>query len=198
MPVTPRDRRSHADPFAPINFDVNVGYSRHAANRMQAAERPDRAMSAAPSPKNDDPRDEATQAATSLPSGGTWSGRFAEPVSARMQRFNASIDFDRRLADVDIAASLAHARMLAHTNIISADDLRAIESGLAQIGTEIERGEFQFTRDLEDIHFNIERRLTTLVGDAGKRLHTARSRNDQVATDLRLWLRGAIDALIAQ
>ena len=115
-----------------------------------------------------------------------------------MQRFNASIDFDRRLADVDIAASLAHARMLAHTNIISTDDLRAIESGLAQIRTEIERGEFQFARELEDIHFNIERRLITLVGDAGKRLHTARSRNDQVATDLRLWLRSAIDALIGE
>jgi argininosuccinate lyase len=165
---------------------------------MQAAERLDRAMSASPSPKNDDPRDEATPVATSLPPGGTWSGRFAEPMSARMQRFNASIDFDQRLADVDIAASLAHARMLAHTNIISADDLRAIESGLAQIRTEIERGEFPFTRDLEDIHFNIERRLTALVGDAGKRLHTARSRNDQVATDLRLWLRGAIDALIGE
>jgi argininosuccinate lyase len=155
-------------------------------------------MSAAPSPKNDDARHEATPAATPLPSGGTWSGRFAEPMSARMQRFTASIDFDRRLAEVDIAASLAHARMLAHTEIISADDLRAIESGLAQIRTEIERGEFQFARELEDIHFNIERRLITLVGDAGKRLHTARSRNDQVATDLRLWLRGAIDALIAQ
>jgi argininosuccinate lyase len=155
-------------------------------------------MSAAPSPKNDDPRDEATPVATSLPSGGTWSGRFTEPMSARMQRFNASIAFDRRLADVDITASVAHARMLAHTNIISADDLRAIESGLAQIRTEIERGEFEFTRDLEDIHLNIEQRLTTLVGDAGKRLHTARSRNDQVATDLRLWLRGAIDALIGE
>src|SRR5438067_7778712 len=155
-------------------------------------------MSAGPFPKNDDARDEATPPATSLTSGGTWSGRFAEPMSARMERFNASIDFDQRLAEVDIAASLAHARMLAHTNIISADDLRAIESGLAQIRTGIECGEFKFTRDLEDIHFNIERRLTTLVGDAGKRLHTARSRNDQVATDLRLWLRSAIDGLSAQ
>src|SRR5436309_8420408 len=155
-------------------------------------------MSAAPSPKNDDARDEATPAASSLPSGGTWSGRFAEPMSARMQRFNASIDFDRRLAEVDIVASRAHARMLAHTKVISADDLRAIESGLAQIQGEIERGEFEFTRALEDVHFNIERRLTALVGDAGKRLHTARSRNDQVATDLRLWLRAAIDSLSAK
>jgi argininosuccinate lyase len=119
-------------------------------------------------------------------------------MSARMQRFNASIDFDRRLGEVDIAASRAHARMLAETNVISADDLRAIESGLAQIQREIVRGEFVFTRELEDIHFNIERRLIALVGDAGKRLHTARSRNDQVATDLRLWLRGAIDALSAE
>jgi len=115
-----------------------------------------------------------------------------------MQRFNASIDFDRRLAEVDIAASRAHARMLAHTSIISADDLHAIESGLAQIERDIERGEFAFSRELEDIHFNIERRLIALIGDSGKRLHTARSRNDQVATDLRLWLRGAIDDLSAQ
>jgi len=155
-------------------------------------------MSAAPSPKNDAEPEQATPAASSLPSGGTWSGRFSEPMSARMQRFNASIDFDRRLADVDIAASRAHARMLAQTSIISADDLRAIESGLAQIQREIERGEFAFSRELEDIHFNIERRLTAIVGDAGKRLHTARSRNDQVATDLRLWLRAAIDGLSAQ
>src|SRR5690242_1298438 len=155
-------------------------------------------MSAAPSPKNDAEPEQATPAASSLPSGGTWSGRFSEPMSARMQRFNASIDFDRRLADVDIAASRAHARMLAQTSIISADDLRAIESGLAQIQREIERGEFVFSRELEDIHFNIERRLTAIVGDAGKRLHTARSRNDQVATDLRLWLRAAIDGLSAQ
>ncbi|HEY4137994.1 MAG TPA: argininosuccinate lyase [Casimicrobiaceae bacterium] len=155
-------------------------------------------MAAAPSPKNDAKPEQATPAASSLPSGGTWSGRFAEPMSARMQRFNASIDFDRRLGEVDIAASRAHARMLAETTVISADDLRAIESGLAQIQHEIERGEFVFTRELEDIHFNIERRLIALVGDAGKRLHTARSRNDQVATDLRLWLRGAVDALSAE
>ena len=155
-------------------------------------------MSAAPSPKNDETPDQATPVASSLPSGGSWSGRFAEPMSARMQRFNASIDFDRRLADVDIAASRAHARMLAHTKIISEEDLRAIESGLAQIEDEITQGEFVFARELEDIHFNIERRLTSLVGDAGKRLHTARSRNDQVATDLRLWLRGAIDSLSTQ
>jgi argininosuccinate lyase len=115
-----------------------------------------------------------------------------------MQRFNASVDFDRRLAAADIAGSLAHARMLAANGVISADDCAAIERGLGQIAGEIERGEFRFMRELEDVHFNIERRLIDLIGDAGKRLHTARSRNDQVATDIRLWLRGAIDGLSAQ
>jgi argininosuccinate lyase len=115
-----------------------------------------------------------------------------------MQRFNASIGFDRRLAAVDIAGSLAHARMLASRQVISAQDLTDIERGLATIRGEIERGEFAWTPDLEDVHFAIEKRLTALVGDAGKRLHTARSRNDQVATDLRLWLRDAIDALAGQ
>jgi argininosuccinate lyase len=126
------------------------------------------------------------------------SGRFGEPMSERMERFNASVDFDRRLAAVDIAASLAHARMLAATGIISAGDLADIERGMAQIRGEIERDEFAWRRDLEDLHVNIEHRLIELVGDAGKRLHTARSRNDQVATDLRLWLREASDALAGQ
>jgi argininosuccinate lyase len=126
------------------------------------------------------------------------SGRFEEPMSERMQRFNASTDFDRRLARVDIAASLAHARMLSATGIIAAADLAAIERGMREIVAEIERGEFIWRRELEDVHSNIEQRLIALVGDAGKRLHTARSRNDQVATDLRLWLREAIDALADQ
>ena len=154
-------------------------------------------MSNAPSPKNHGSPPDSTSAATSVPSDGTWSGRFAEPMSARMQRFNASVDVDRRLAEVDIAGSLAHARMLAATGIISVDDCVAIERGLGQIAGEIERGEFRFTREFEDVHFNIERRLIDLIGDAGKRLHTARSRNDQVATDIRLWLRRAIDGLSA-
>jgi argininosuccinate lyase len=119
-------------------------------------------------------------------------------MSERMQRFNASVDFDRRLASADIAGSLAHARMLAATGVLSTADLAAIERGLRQIEGEIERGEFVWTRALEDVHLNIEHRLTALVGDAGKRLHTARSRNDQVATDTRLWLRGAVDALAVQ
>jgi argininosuccinate lyase len=123
------------------------------------------------------------------------SGRFGEPMSERMQRFNASVDFDRRLAAVDIAASLAHARMLAGSKIIPAADLADIEKGLKQVGREIECGEFAWRRDLEDVHSNIEHRLIELIGEPGKRLHTARSRNDQVATDLRLWLREAIDAL---
>jgi argininosuccinate lyase len=124
-----------------------------------------------------------------------WSGRFNEPVAERVKRFTASVDFDRRLASADIAGSLAHARMLASVGVLSAADLSAIERGLETIRGEIERGAFAWSRDLEDVHLNIEHRLTALVGDAGKRLHTARSRNDQVATDLRLWLRGAIDDL---
>ena len=136
--------------------------------------------------------------ATPVPPGGTWSGRFGEPMSERMQRFNASVDFDQRLARADIAGSRAHARMLADRRILSADDLEAIERGLAIIEHEIESGAFVWQRALEDVHLNIERRLTALVGDAGKRLHTARSRNDQVATDIRLWLREAIDALAAR
>ena len=129
---------------------------------------------------------------------GGWSGRFSEPVSALVKRFTASVGFDQRLADVDIKGSIAHARMLAAMNIISAADLADIERGMAQIRAEIARGEFSWSSDLEDVHLNIERRLTDIVGDAGKRLHTGRSRNDQVATDMRLWLRGAIDALSTQ
>jgi len=151
-----------------------------------------------PHPSSDPDNHQAPIVATPVPSGGTWSGRFAEPMSERMQRFNASVDFDRRLAEADIAGSLAHAKMLATRGILSAEDLAAIERGLHAIEREIATGTFVWQRALEDVHFNIERRLTALVGDAGKRLHTARSRNDQVATDLRLWLRDAIDALTAQ
>ena len=129
---------------------------------------------------------------------GAWSGRFAEPVSELVKRYTASVEFDRRLAHVDIQGSLAHARMLAAVSILTAQDLADIERGLAQVRTEIDEGKFAWSIDHEDVHLNIERRLTQIVGDAGKRLHTARSRNDQVATDLRLWLRGAIDALAGQ
>ncbi|MGS0740789.1 argininosuccinate lyase [Glaciimonas sp. GG7] len=122
-----------------------------------------------------------------------WSARFSEPVSDLVKRYTASVFFDKRLAEVDIQGSLAHADMLAHQNIINADDFAAIKQGMAQIQDEIGTGKFEWLLDLEDVHLNIEKRLTELVGDAGKRLHTGRSRNDQVATDIRLYLRGAID-----
>src|SRR5437899_7480983 len=127
-----------------------------------------------------------------------WSGRFKEPVDEQVKRFTASVGFDQRLAKQDIRGSLAHARMLAACGILSRRDLTAIERGLARVGREIDRGRFKWSLEAEDVHFNIERRLTALVGEAGKRLHTARSRNYQVATDLRLWLRGAIDDLSTQ
>ena len=127
----------------------------------------------------------------------TWAGRFSEPMSEVVKRYTASVAFDRRLWRHDIRASLAHATMLARQEIISAADLADIERGMAQIAEEIEAGTFVWSLDLEDVHLNIEKRLTTLVGDAGKRLHTGRSRNDQVATDIRLYLRDAIDDILS-
>jgi argininosuccinate lyase len=126
----------------------------------------------------------------------TWSGRFAEPVSDLVKRYTASVAFDQRLAEFDIQGSLAHARMLARQGIIAAADLSAIESGMAQILEDIRSHRFAWSIDQEDVHLNIEKRLTELIGDAGKRLHTARSRNDQVATDVRLYLRAAIDDIL--
>jgi argininosuccinate lyase len=126
-----------------------------------------------------------------------WSARFSEPVSDLVKRYTASVSFDKRLADVDIQGSLAHAEMLAHQGIISRQDYEDIQRGMAQIQTEIASGNFEWLLDLEDVHLNIEKRLTELVGDAGKRLHTGRSRNDQVATDIRLYLRSAIDDVIS-
>jgi argininosuccinate lyase len=123
-----------------------------------------------------------------------WSARFSEPVSELVKRYTASVDFDQRLAQADIRASLAHAQMLSEQGIISSADFNAIVEGMAKIKAEIDRHEFVWSVDLEDVHLNIERRLTLLIGDAGKRLHTARSRNDQVATDIRLWLRDVIDS----
>ncbi|OHC62282.1 MAG: argininosuccinate lyase [Rhodocyclales bacterium GWA2_65_19] len=122
-----------------------------------------------------------------------WSGRFSEPVSELVKRYTASVFFDRRMWRQDIRASLAHARMLARQDIIAVADLAAIEQGMATITREIEAGSFNWNLDDEDVHLNIEKRLTALVGDSGKRLHTGRSRNDQVATDIRLWLRDTID-----
>lgn len=125
-----------------------------------------------------------------------WSARFSEPVSDLVKRYTASVNFDQRLAGFDIQGSLAHADMLASIGIISDDDQAAIQSGMAQILGEIEAGQFVWSIDLEDVHLNIEKRLVELIGDAGKRLHTGRSRNDQVATDIRLWLRSEIDISI--
>jgi argininosuccinate lyase len=122
-----------------------------------------------------------------------WGGRFDGGPSAIMQEINASIDFDKRLAGEDIAASLAHADMLAAQKIISPEDAASISDGLRQIETEIAGGRFVFRRELEDIHLNIESRLREIAGEAAARLHTARSRNDQVATDFRLWVRSACD-----
>jgi argininosuccinate lyase len=127
-----------------------------------------------------------------------WSGRFAEPVADFVLRYTASVGFDQRLALVDIEGSLAHAAMLAHVGVLSAADLADIERGMAAIRAEIESGAFNWQLALEDVHLNVERRLTELIGDAGKRLHTGRSRNDQVATDMRLYLRGALDQVLVQ
>lgn len=122
-----------------------------------------------------------------------WSARFSEPVSDLVKRYTASVFFESRLAPFDIQGSLAHAEMLCHVGVISQPDYEAIQQGMATILDEIQTGKFTWQLALEDVHLNIEKRLVELVGDAGKRLHTGRSRNDQVATDIRLWLRDEID-----
>ena len=124
-----------------------------------------------------------------------WSALFSEPMSDLVKRYTSSVFFDKRLWQADITGSLAHADMLAAQGIIDSADHASIQQGMAQIIVEIESGAFEWKLDLEDVHLNIEARLTQLVGDAGKRLHTGRSRNDQVATDVRLWLRGEIDVI---
>ena len=126
----------------------------------------------------------------------TWAGRFSEPMSDLVKRYTASVDFDQRMWRQDIRGSLAHAKMLARQGIIAAQDLADIERGMKQVWEEIEAGKLEWQLDLEDVNLNIEKRLTALVGDAGKRLHTGRSRNDQVATDIRLWLRDTIDDIL--
>ncbi|BBE52082.1 Argininosuccinate lyase [Ferriphaselus amnicola] len=133
---------------------------------------------------------------TTMQDNNTWSGRFNEPVAELVKRYTASVDFDKRLALFDIQGSLAHAQMLAECGIIAQSDLDLIRRGMDEIRAEVEAGRFEWQLDLEDVHLNIEKRLTTLVGDAGKRLHTGRSRNDQVATDVRLYLRAAIDDIL--
>ncbi len=124
-----------------------------------------------------------------------WSALFSEPMSDLVKRYTSSVFFDKRLWQVDIRGSLAHAEMLCHQGIISTDDHAAIGRGMHTITQEISSGAFEWKLDLEDVHLNVEARLTQLVGDAGKRLHTGRSRNDQVATDVRLWLRDEIDLI---
>ena len=125
-----------------------------------------------------------------------WSGRFSEPVDAFVLRYTASVDFDKRMALSDIEGSVAHATMLEKIGVISAKDLEDIRRGMDQIRSEILAGTFEWQLELEDVHLNIEARLTALIGDAGKRLHTGRSRNDQVATDIRLYLRSEIDEIV--
>jgi argininosuccinate lyase len=128
--------------------------------------------------------------------GKPWSGRFNEPISERVQRYTASIPFDYRLAEFDIEGSLAHARMLAKVGVLNTEDLAAIEQGMAEILDKVRAGRFEWSLQKEDVHLNIEAALTERIGDAGKRLHTGRSRNDQVALDVRLYLRDAIDRLL--
>ncbi|WOJ92052.1 argininosuccinate lyase [Congregibacter variabilis] len=127
-----------------------------------------------------------------------WGGRFNEATDSFVQRFTASVSFDQRMAEQDIRGSVAHARMLAAADILSADELKSIEDGLATVQNEINSSTFPWSVEREDVHMNIEARLTALIGDAGKKLHTGRSRNDQVATDIRLYLRDAIDAIAAE
>lgn len=125
----------------------------------------------------------------------TWSERFSEPVSELVKTYTASVNFDQRMFKADIQGSIAHAKMLTKAGILSAEDLQNIESALNAIQHDIETGQFAWSVDLEDVHMNIEKALTDRIGDAGKRLHTGRSRNDQVATDIRLYLRDAIDQI---
>src|SRR5690625_3016072 len=124
-----------------------------------------------------------------------WSERFSEPDSELVKRYTASVEFDQRLHTYDIEGALAHAKMLTEIGILSDQDLQDITRGLQTIITEINEGRFDWSLDLEDVHLNVEKRLVELIGDAGKRLHTGRSRNDQVATDIRLWLRNQIDII---
>ncbi len=127
-----------------------------------------------------------------------WGGRFNEPTDAFVEAFTASVGFDQRMAMVDIEGSLAHAKMLHKIDLLNDEEHAAIENGMAQIQQEIKTGEFEWSVSLEDVHMNIESRLTQIIGNAGKKLHTGRSRNDQVATDIRLYLRTEINQCLLQ
>ncbi|WP_444959117.1 argininosuccinate lyase [Microbulbifer sp. ZKSA002] len=132
------------------------------------------------------------------PAAKLWGGRFSEATDAFVERFTASVTFDQRMAMEDIQGSLAHAQMLSEVGVLSADEYHKIADGLKGIAEEIKAGEFPWSVQLEDVHMNIEARLTQRIGATGKKLHTGRSRNDQVATDIRLWLRGRIDLIAAE
>lgn len=134
----------------------------------------------------------------STPTNQQWGGRFTEPTDAFVARFTASIDFDRRMYRQDIQGSVAHANMLTHAGVLTKDECLAIEKGLAEIQTEIESGHFLWSVELEDIHMNIEAALTKKIGSTGKKLHTGRSRNDQVATDIRLYVRDELDNILLE
>ncbi|MCL7744999.1 argininosuccinate lyase [Guyparkeria hydrothermalis] len=127
-----------------------------------------------------------------------WGGRFSEPTDAFVEAFTASIGFDQRLYDEDITGSIAHARMLARVGVITEDEAKKIVRGLEEIRSDIERGDLAWSVELEDVHMNIEARLIDRIGDVGKKLHTGRSRNDQIATDIRLFMRRAVDAIIQE
>ena len=144
-------------------------------------------MSKSENPKSEKDDNQATNQ--------SWGGRFNEPVDAFVARFTASVNFDKRLAQQDIQGSIAHARMLEQAGVLSADELKLISDGLQQIAAEIAAGSFDWSVALEDVHMNIEAALTDRIGTVGKKLHTGRSRNDQVATDIRLWLRDQIDLI---
>jgi argininosuccinate lyase len=134
--------------------------------------------------------------ANSKSSNAMWGGRFAQGPDAIMEAINASIGFDKRMARQDIEGSRAHAQMLAASGIITDNDANAIREGLLTVLSEIDSGTFEYSTALEDIHMNVEARLSALIGEPAGRLHTARSRNDQVATDFKLWVRDQLDASI--
>ncbi len=127
-----------------------------------------------------------------------WEGRFSQETDKQVEAFTASITFDKRLYKYDIAGSVAHAKMLAKIGILSRVELKNIVDGLGKIEKEIEEGSFKFSIALEDIHMNIETRLVEIIGDVGGKLHTARSRNDQVALDIRLYLRSEVNAILGE
>ena len=143
-------------------------------------------------------RDRAAEFMSTDKTNQSWGGRFSEPVDAFVARFTASVTFDQRLYRHDIMGSVAHATMLAKVGVLTEAERDSIADGLKTIQSEIEAGQFDWRIDLEDVHMNIEARLTDRIGVTGKKLHTGRSRNDQVATDIRLWLRDEIDLILAE